>query len=154
MEHEICRCFGMAAFETTTEFEASSPFVFGEIADYTKAELWNPAYVSVAQVGGATPGIGAKYAVVFTFYGRQFDLEYEVVDFVANEKIVLEAHSRRVRARDEIVVKQNGAGSLVHRSAEFAFTGPLRMLDGGLQVAFESMSKRAAVSMAEQLCAA
>ncbi len=144
----------MAAFETTTEIDALASYVFGEIADYTKAELWNPAYVSVSQVDGVGPGLGAKYAVIFTFYGRQFDLEYEVVEFEAQQRIVLEAKSRRVQARDEIVVKQNGAGSLVHRSAEFAFTGPLRLLDGGLQVAFESMSKRAAVNMGEQLLAA
>ncbi len=154
MERGSCRLLGMAAFETTTEFDASANYVFGEIADYTKAELWNPAYVSVDQVDGNGAHLGARYAVIFTFYGRQFDLEYEVVDFVAGERLVLEASSRRVQARDEIVVKQNGAGSLVHRSAEFAFTGPLRLLDGGLQVAFESMSKRAAVNMAEQLSAA
>ncbi len=139
----------MAAFETTTEIAARADLVFAEVADYTLAAKWNPAYVSVEQVGGIGPGLGAKYAVIFTFYGRQFDLEYEVVEFEPKSRLVLEATSRRVNARDEIVVKQNGGGSLVHRSAQFNFTGPLRLLDGGLQVAFENMSKRAADGIAE-----
>ncbi len=139
----------MAAFETTTELAGLPEHVFAEIADYTKAAEWNPSYVSVTQTEGTGPGLGAKYAVVFTFYGRQFDLDYEVVEYAPNDRLVLEASSKRVTARDEILVKRNGDTTFVHRLADFTFTGPLRMLDGGLQVAFEAMSKRAAEGLAE-----
>lgn len=144
----------MAAFETTTELSGHPEQVFAEIADYTKAADWNPSYVSVTQTEGDGPGLDACYAVVFTFYGRHFDLEYKVVEYTPNDRLVLEATSKRVSARDEILVKRNGDTTLVHRLADFAFTGPLKVLDGGLQVAFEAMSKRAAEGIAEELDAA
>lgn len=143
----------MASFETTSEIDRPPDRLFLDVADYTKAVDWNPSYVSVDQTGGAGPGLGARYAVVFNFYGRHFNLDYEVTEFLSPERVVLVGTSKRIRARDEITVKQNGTGCLVHRSAELAFTGPLRLLDGGLQVAFESISKRAGEQLGEQTAA-
>ncbi|MEE9416993.1 MAG: SRPBCC family protein [Acidimicrobiales bacterium] len=139
----------MACYETTTDIAGPPDELFSILADYTNAAEWNPAYVSVEQTEGEGPGLGARYSVVFNFYGRHFDIDYEVTEFVQSERVVLTGTSKRVRARDEMVIKANGSASLVHRVAELSFTGPIRLLDGGLQVAFESISKRARERLGE-----
>ena len=134
----------MATFTQTIDLPAPPDEVFAYVADQRHAADWHPAIISARRSDDIVE-VGTVTDSVFVFYTREIPLAFEITELDGARLMVAEASSRRARAREEFVVEPGARGGtrLAYHS-ELRLGGLLRVLDRGLQVAFDSIGERAA----------
>ena len=88
----------MPAAERTITINQPPSAVFPVVADGSKATLWRPGVLDVAQVSGSGPGAGATYRQgVRGPGGRRIDADYEVTAFEPDRRLAFRAIAGPVR---------------------------------------------------------
>jgi hypothetical protein len=138
----------MASYRTTIRSSMSPEEALAYLADFTSAATWDPSVVEAIRVDGPGPvAIGARFRIVSRVNGRDVPLDYEIVDLVSGERVVLRAESARLVGTDTISVEPVDDGSLVGYDAVLGLKGPARLLDPLLGLVFRRMARRAAVGL-------
>ena len=132
----------MATFDDTIDLPVTSDTAFDLVADPRHAVRWHPAIVRSARPSDEL-SIGSVTESVFTFYGREIELAFETTELDRPGRVALEASSRRARARDQFDIEATPDGCRLRYRSELRLGGFLRVFDRGLQVAFDSIGKRA-----------
>ena len=132
-----------------TEVSSSLPPVeaFAYMADFANARLWDPSVSEARRVGEASIGLGSAFDLVARFGGRDVPLRYEIVEYDAPRRVVLEARRRRFVSRDTIDVETAGDGSIVRYDASLSFGGLGRLLEPVMQRAFNRVGARATAGL-------
>jgi hypothetical protein len=120
---------------------------FAYMADFSNARLWDPSVSEARRVGDEPVGLGSAFDLVARFAGRDVPLRYEIVDYDAPRRVVLEARRPGFVSRDAITVEPAGAGSVVHYDATLAFRGLGRLADPIMQRIFDRVGARATRGM-------
>jgi hypothetical protein len=84
---------------------------------------------------------------VARFGGRDVALRYEIVEYDAPRRVVLEARRPRFVSRDTIDVETAGDGSIVRYDASLSFGGLGRLLEPVMQRAFNRVGARATTGL-------
>ena len=137
----------MAHYVTTIESTLSQVDAFAYMADFTNARLWDPSVSRAQRVGESPIGVGSAFDLVARFGGRDVPLRYEVVEYDAPRRVVLQARRPAFVSRDTITVEPAADGSLVHYDATLAFGGVGRLLDPVMQRIFDRVGARATLGM-------
>jgi hypothetical protein len=137
----------MARYATTIESALPHVEAFAYMADFANARLWDPSVSEASRVGEAPLGLGSAFDLVARFGGRDVPLRYEIVEYDAPRRVVLEARRPRFVSNDTITVEPAGDGSIVHYDATLAFRGLGRLLDPVLQRAFDRVGARATLGL-------
>jgi hypothetical protein len=137
----------MARYVTKIESALSQAEAFAYMADFANARLWDPSVSEARRVGEAPIGLGSAFDLVARFGGRDVPLRYEIVEYDAPRRVVLEARRPRFVSRDTITVEPGASGSIVHYDAALAFGGIGRLLDPVMQRIFDRVGGRAALGM-------
>ncbi len=146
----------MAVFEATIGSAWTADDTFGYLAVFSNAEQWDPGVLEGEQLDPGPVRIGSRFRLVVPFLGRKIALVYRVTEFSAGDRrVVLDAASTFLRARDRIAVRPDsaGAGTAVSYQAEVTLAGPLRLLDPVLSRGFRAVGERAAAGLASALAA-
>lgn len=132
-----------------TEVSSSRPPVeaFAYMADFANARLWDPSVSEARRVGEASIGLGSAFDLVARFGGREVPLRYEIVEYDAPRRVVLEARRPRFVSRDTIEVETAGDGSIVRYDASLSFGGLGRLLEPVMQRAFNRVGARATAGL-------
>lgn len=143
----------MASYETIIEVDSPAEQVFMYLADYSNAGDWDPSVRTASAQGSGSPQMGARYSVTAGFYGRPIDLDYETIEFDAEQgRVVLESNTSSVLRRDVIVVKPRpGGGSAVAFDATVMLKGKMRLFNKGLQVAVDGIGENVATGIKKSL---
>jgi hypothetical protein len=120
---------------------------FAYMADFANARLWDPSVSEARLVGAAPVGLGSTFDLVARFAGRDVPLRYEIVEFDAPRRVVLEAQRPGFVSRDTITVEPAENGSVVHYDATLAFGGIGRLADPIMQRIFNRVGARATLGM-------
>ncbi|MGI9600590.1 MAG: SRPBCC family protein [Acidimicrobiales bacterium] len=139
----------MATFDHSIDLPVPPERAFAVVADARSAVRWHPAIIRAERPDGPV-AIGTVTDSVFTFYGREIMLAFEVTELDAPGRVVMEAESRRARARDEFDIEGTDAGCRLRYRSELRLGGFLRVFDRGLQIAFDSIGKRAVSGLADE----
>jgi hypothetical protein len=137
----------MARYITTIESTLPHAEAFAYMADFAHARLWDPSVSEACRVGEPPIGIGSTFDLVARFGGRDVPLRYEIVEYDAPRRVVLEARRPGFLSRDTITVEPSGNGSAVHYDATLAFGGFGRLLDPVMQRLFNRLGARATLGM-------
>lgn len=132
-----------------TEVSSSLPPVeaFAYMADFANARLWDPSVSEARRVGEESIGLGSAFDLVARFGGRDVPLRYEIVEYDAPRRVVLEARRPRFVSRDTIDVETAGDGSIVRYDASLSFGGLGRLLEPVMQRAFNRVGARATAGL-------
>ncbi len=142
----------MARFTTTIDAPCAPDAAFAYLADLANARHWDPSIVEAERLDGDGPvGVGTRVRVLVAFFGRRVELTYRVAEIDPPRRVVFEAEDGRVRSRDVVTVEPAGDGCTVGYDAELGLKGPARLLDRGLQLAFDSIGKKAAAGLGREL---
>lgn len=136
----------MARYVTSVSTHLSPADAFAYMADLTHFVEWDPGIVRVVPLRGATPGIGAAYDLTVKTLGTTV-MRYEVKEFIAPRRVVLESRTAFLTSKDVISVEASGSGSVVTYDAELNLRGPLRGFDPLLGVGFRLIGHRAATGL-------
>ena|SRR5947209_1493611 len=133
----------MARYVTTIESAVPAADSFAYMADFANARLWDPSVSEARRVDEAPIGKGSAFDLVARFAGRDVPLRYEIVEYDAPRRVVLEARRPGFVSRDTITVEPTANGSVVHYDATLAFVGLARLLDPVMQRIFNRVGARA-----------
>lgn len=92
-------------------------------------------------------GVGTTYRNISRFLGRTVELTYTVEEFVDKQLLRLRAIHNTLTALDTMTFRTTAAGTEVSYTADFSFTGPVRLLTPMLKPAFERLATRAESGM-------
>jgi hypothetical protein len=137
----------MAHYFTRIESAFPQAEAFAYMADFANARLWDPSVSEARRVGEAPIGFGSVFDLVARFGGRDVPLRYQIVDYDAPRRVVLEAQPPGFVSRDTITVEPAENGSVVHYDATLAFGGLGRLLDPMMQRVFNGVGARATLGM-------
>jgi polyketide cyclase/dehydrase/lipid transport protein len=137
----------LARYLTRIESALSQAEAFAYMADFANARAWDPSVSEARRVGDAPIGIGSAFDLVARFGGRDVSLRYEIVEYDAPRRVVLEAQRPGFVSRDTITVEPAGSGSVVEYDATLAFGGIGRMFDAVMQRIFNRVGARATLGM-------
>ena len=137
----------MARYVTEIESALPQAEALAYMADFANARLWDPSVSEARAVGEAPIGIGSAFELVARFGGRNVRLRYEIVEYDAPRRVVLEAQRAGFVSRDMITVEPEEKGSVVRYDATLAFGGVGRLFDPVMQRIFNRVGARATLGM-------
>ena len=137
----------MARYVTTIPSALRQVEAFAYMADFANARRWDPSVSEARRVGEAPLGAGSAFDLVARFGGRDVPLRYEIVEYDAPRRVVLEARRPGFVSRDRITVEHAGDGSIVDYDASLAFGGIGRLLDPLMQRVFDRVGARATIGL-------
>jgi uncharacterized protein YndB with AHSA1/START domain len=120
--------------------------VFGYLSDFTTTTEWDPGTVRTDKQSG-NGGVGTTYRNISRFLGRTVELTYTVEEFVDKQLLRLRAIHNTLTALDTMTFRTTAAGTEVSYTADFSFTGPVRLLTPMVKPAFERLATRAESGM-------
>lgn len=147
----------MASYEATIPSAWPAGETFGYLAVFSNAEEWDPGVLSGEALDSGPVRAGSRYRLIVPFLGRKLPLTYEVTDFSEQDmRVVLDATSTLLRARDTIIVRPAsaaGRATTVRYQAEVRLRGPLRLFNPVLARGFGKVGDRAASGLSDVLAA-
>ena len=84
--------------DETIDLERPVHEVFAYVSDFSRVEEWDPAVSRAEKLTLGMPGVGTEYRIDMN---AGFSIDYTVVEFVDNERILMTASSRFFTAREE-----------------------------------------------------
>ena len=120
--------------------------VFGYLSDFTTTTQWDPGTQHTERESGSG-GVGTTYRNTSRFLGRTVQLTYVVEEFDDKQLVRLRATDNTLTAVDTMTFRTVARGTEVSYTAEFSFTGPIRLLTPMLKPAFERLATRAESGM-------
>lgn len=131
----------MARFAAAIDVDAGPGDAYAYLRDPVNRVQWDSSVREVTPIDGATGEVGDRYAVTVGFYGKAIDAEYEIV--ASSPERIEFATSGRVSGRDVIEIDAADEGSTVTLELDVQMKGVARLLDRGLQVAFDGIGENA-----------
>lgn len=141
----------MARYHATVESRSPAAETFGYLATFSNAAEWDPGVLAGEQLDAGPLGAGSRFRLKVPFLGVRMSLTYEVIRFVPDREVLLQASSALLRSVDRIVVTGAAGGSTVSYDAEVRLRGPLQVLDPLLRPGFRVVAERAAAGLAGAL---
>jgi hypothetical protein len=141
----------MARYHATLESRSPAAETFGYLATFSNAAEWDPGMLAGEQLDPGPVRAGSRFRLVVPFLWVRMFLTYEVIGFVPDREVLLQAANALLRSTDRIVVTGAADGSTVSYDAEVQLQGPLRMLDPLLRPGFRIVAERAAAGLADAL---
>jgi hypothetical protein len=141
----------MARYATTVDSSLAPAEAFVYMASFDNALEWDPSVVEARRLDGGELGPGSTFRIVSVFAGRRVPLCYEITEFVACTRVVLEAWSGSFGSIDTITVVPARLGSQVTYDARLVFTGVTRIADPLMQLVFTRVGRKADASLRAHL---
>ena len=141
----------MAKYWSSVEVGLPAPEVFAYLADFSNARLWDPNVVEAAQVGTDTPTRGSRFQITALFYGRRIPFEYVITEYDPHQRLVLTADDKKIEARAQFTLKSHLDGTTVVYEPAVSLRGSMKLLNKGLQVAFDAIGAKAADGLRKAL---
>jgi uncharacterized protein YndB with AHSA1/START domain len=118
----------VAHYRATVPSKLPAEEVFALMADFANAEHWDPATVSSTRLNQLPVGPGAKFRLTMEIFGRENDIEYEIVEYEAPARVVLRGENSGSVSIDEITVERDGTGSAVTYDAVVTMKGAFKVI--------------------------
>jgi len=141
----------MAHYRTTVASTASSDQAFDLIGNFARIAEWDPGVSESKRLDSGPLGVGSTFEVITVMGPRKLPLTYEVLEFTAGERIVLQAQTSDFVSYDVITVEATPEGSELTYDADLAMKGYRRIFDLGLTALFQVIGRRAEAGMRREL---
>jgi len=141
----------LPTYRTLVQTPGDPAETFAYLSRFDRAEDWDPGVTEGAMVTDAPVGLGSRFRLVARFLGRSLPLEYEIIEFLPSERVVLRADTGLLRSTDTITVGPEGSGALVLYEAVLEAKGWARIADPFLAVAFRRIGDRAAAGLRQRI---
>ena len=143
----------MAHYVARIPVSVTRSAAFAYLSRFDRASEWDPG-VEVGEMLTPEPvGVGSRFRLVARFLARRIPLDYEIVEYDCDERIVLRAENRSVRSVDTITFEDDDQGIVVVYDAELDAKGFGRLADPLLSVVFRRIGDRAAAGLRTGLSA-
>ncbi len=143
----------MAHYVTRISAPITRSAAFADLGRFDRAAEWDPGVEAGEMLTPEPVGVGSRFRLVARFLGRRIPLDYEIVEYDHDERIVLRAENRSVRSVDMITFEDDEHGSVVRYDAQLDAKGIGRLADPLLAIVFHRIGDRAAAGLRAHLSA-
>jgi hypothetical protein len=143
----------MAHYAARIPVSVTRSAAFAYLSRFDRAAAWDPGVEAGEMVTPEPVGVGSRFHLVASFVGRHIPLDYEIVEYDRDERIVLRADNRSVRSVDTITFEDDEHGSVVVYDAHLDAKGFGRLADPLLAIVFRRIGDRAAAGLSAGLSA-
>jgi polyketide cyclase/dehydrase/lipid transport protein len=126
---------------------------FAYLSRFDRAAEWDPGVEAAEMLTPEPVGVGSRFRLVARFLGRRIPLDYEIVEYERDERVVLRAENRSVRSVDTITFDVDDHGSVVVYDARLDPKGIGRLAEPLLSIIFHRIGDRAAHGLRTHLSA-
>ena len=124
---------------------------FAYLSRFDRAAEWDPGVAEAAMVTAEPVGRGSRFRLVARFVGRSVPLEYQIVELLPPERLVLHAETNLISSTDTITFDADGSGTVVTYDAVLEGRGLARLADPFLAIAFRRIGDRAVAGLRDRL---
>lgn len=143
----------MARYVATADSPRPREEVFAYLKDFSNAAEWDPGVAEAQRLDTGEIKVGSEFLLVTEFLGRKTPLTYRVVELKAPELVVFEASTGTLRSHDRLTFEERDGGTRVTYDADLTLSGPLKLADPLLKLAFGWIGGRARDGLRRQLAA-
>ena len=133
----------MARYVRSIDVPTSPEATFDYMARFSNAEEWDPGVAEAEMVTPAPVGPGSAFVLMVKAVGRRLPFRYEVAEYERPHSVTLVARRSPLVSRDTITVRPTSAGAQLTYDADLRLTGPARIFDPVLALAFRRIGDRA-----------
>lgn len=141
----------MASYEATVHSPLPAERAFALMADFSNAIHWDPATLESRQLDDGPVGLGARFQLDMKIFGRENEIEYEIVEFDAPRKVVLRGENSGSVSVDTITVEPTEDGSAVNYRADVTMKGGFKVIGPFFSPVFKKMGDEARDAMSAWL---
>jgi dehydrogenase/reductase SDR family protein 12 len=98
---------------------------FAYVSEFSRIEQWDPAVAKASKLSSGKPDVGSRYQIDMK---AGFTLYYEIIEFEANQRLLMTVDSKLFTAVEEIIFTHTDIGTKVRYIANFNFPAPLAMI--------------------------
>lgn len=113
--------------------------VVAYLSDFSNAEQWDPGTVTCQRIGGGPIAVGATFANVSTFRGKQTQLRYELTRLDPDHLVFLGANKTVTSTDDISFAADPTGGTVLTYQATLVFHGLAKLATPFLRKAFEGL---------------
>jgi NAD(P)-dependent dehydrogenase (short-subunit alcohol dehydrogenase family)/uncharacterized protein YndB with AHSA1/START domain len=130
--------------------EVSRPLkeVFAYVSEFSRIEEWDPGVARGHKLTDGLPGVGSRYKIDMN---AGFSLDYEIIEFEPNARMLMTVNSRIFTAREEILFAETEGGTSVRYIAKFDFPKPLAAANRVYPAAMDKVGKSAMAGLKQAL---
>jgi hypothetical protein len=143
----------MARYNARIPVPIARSAAFAYLGRFDHAAEWDPGVETGEMLTPEPVGVGSRFRLVAVFLGRGTPLDYEIVEYDRNERIVLRAENRSVRSVDTITFEDADDGCVVVYDAKLDAKGVRRLVDPLLALMFKRIGDRAVAGLRARLTA-
>ena len=123
------------------------------LSRFDRAAEWDPGVESGEMLTSEPVGVGSRFHLVARFLGRRIPLDYEIVEYDPERRIVMRAENRSVQSVDTITCEDDAHGTVLIYDAVLDAKGIGRLASPLLSVVFRRIGDRAAAGLRTHLLA-
>lgn len=141
----------MASYEATVHSPLPAERAFALMADFSNALHWDPATLESRQLDDGPVALGSRFRLDMKIFGRENDIEYEIVEYDAPRKVVLRGENSGSVSVDTITVAPTDDGCAVNYRADVTMKGGFKVIGPFFSPVFKKMGDEARDKMTEWL---
>ena len=103
----------MAHYRTEIVATTNVEDTFAYLSRFDRAAEWDPGVASATMLTTEPVTLGSRFRLLARFAGRTIPLEYEIVDFDPNRRVILRAENPFIRSTDTISFAAEGSSTRV-----------------------------------------
>ncbi len=103
----------MAHYRTVIVAEADPGHTFAYLSRFDSAAEWDPGVASATMLTTEPVRLGSRFRLQARFGKRAIPLDYEIVEFDPDRRVVLRAENAFIRSTDTITFNAEGSGTRV-----------------------------------------
>ncbi|WDP84927.1 MAG: SDR family NAD(P)-dependent oxidoreductase [Desulfobacter sp.] len=104
-------------------------FVFDYTSDFSRIQEWDPGVISSKAVEPGRTGVGSVYDLKLKFGFFRPKIQYRVVEYQPNAKLVLKGRAESFTAMDTIQFQADNTGTRIDYQADIEFSGVGKYLE-------------------------
>ncbi len=122
--------------------------VFAYVSEFSRIEEWDPGVARGHKLTDGQPGVGSRYKIDMN---AGFSLDYEIIEFEPDSRMLMTVNSRIFTAREEILFAATDDGTSVRYIAKFDFPKPLAAANRVYPAAMDKVGKSAMAGLKQAL---
>lgn len=94
------------------------------LLDFSSIEQWDPGVYRAKKISPGAVEQGSRFALTLNLSGIESPMEYELLDAIKNQKLLLKGSASAFTALDTISFEQSGDNTLITYEADIQFASP------------------------------
>lgn len=140
----------MARFVDAIDLPLTVEEAFDYLADFSQTAEWDPSVVEAERLTDGAVGLGSRFRVVVSFFGRRLEYEYEITTYERPSRLVLTGGDESLRSVDEITFVPRKDGTRVGYEARLELAGIRKLADPLVDALFQHTARLAARGLRER----